>query len=77
MGAIVAVLIRRPAATLFVVRAAISCAMSFGLSFTAEQMTATMLLTEAIFALFGDATTTPNAKLDPGTVALAKMGEKP
>jgi len=71
------ILTRRPAATLYVVRTGLALAMAFGLHWSAEQMAAVMFFTEGVLALFGYSTTTPNAKLDPATVTLAKMGEKP
>ena len=77
MKTLAAIIMRRPAATLFAVRCGINLAMAYGLHLTVEQMSSTMLFTEALLALIGDSTTTPNAKLDPATVTLAKMGEKP
>jgi hypothetical protein len=74
---IASVFTRRPAATLFVARALLNLLMAYGLNLTIEQFSTTMFFTEAVLGLIGDSTTTPNAKLDPGTVTLAKMGEKP
>jgi hypothetical protein len=67
----------RPAAFLFVVRCGINLAMAYGLHLTVEQMSSTMLFTEAVLSLVGDHTTTPNSKLSAHTVTLAKMGERP
>lgn len=77
MAAIWDVLTRRPAATLFLVRCGLNLGLAYGLHLSVEQMSSTMLFTEAVLGLIGDSTTTPNAKLDPSTVTLAKMGEKP
>lgn len=77
LHALVHLLTRRPAASLFAVRAGINLLMAYGLHLSVEQMSSTMLFTEALFGVFGDQTTTPNARLDPSTVTLAKMGEKP
>ncbi|WP_291988339.1 hypothetical protein [Luteitalea sp.] len=77
MGALVHVFTRRPAATLFAVRAGLNLAMAYGLHLSVEQMSSTMLFTEALFGIFGDATTTPNAKLHPETVEAAKAGKQP
>lgn len=66
-----------PSAWFFVIRTGLSLGMAFGLQLTAEQMASVMLFTEAVLALFGRSMVTPNVKLDPGTVTLAKMGEKP
>lgn len=70
-------LVRRPAATLFFLRCGLNMLMAYGLHLTIEQFSTTMVFTEAGFALIGDSTTTPNSKLDPDTVVLAQMGEKP
>jgi len=77
MKTIAEIITRRPAATLFVLRAGLSLGMSFGLHFTPEQMSATMIFSEALFALFAVTTTTPNATLQPATVNAAKAGWKP
>lgn len=77
MGWIVTLLTRRPAATLFVARTGLNMLMAYGLHLTIEQFSTTLLFQEAVLGLFGDQTTTPNNKLDPTTVVLAKMGEKP
>lgn len=74
---VVKVLLRRPAATLFAVRCGLNLAMAYGLHLTVEQMSSTMLFTEAVFAIFGSSTTTPNATLQPETVTAARAGEKP
>jgi len=71
------VLTRRPAATLFLVRCALNLGLAYGLHLTVEQMSSSLLFTEALLGLFGDATTTPNAKLAPETVAAAKTGQQP
>jgi hypothetical protein len=70
-------LTRRPAATLFAVRAGLNLAMAYGFHMTVEQMSSTLLFTEAVFSIFGDATTTPNVKLNPETVDAAKAGKLP
>lgn len=77
MRAILRAFTRRPAASLFLVRCGLNMVMAYGLHLTVEQFSTTMVFTEALFAFIGDSTTTPNAKLNPATVTLAKMGEKP
>lgn len=74
---LVLVFTRRPAATLFLVRCGLNLGLAYGLRLSVEQMSSTMLFTEAALAFVGDSTTTPNANLAPSTVVLAKMGEKP
>jgi hypothetical protein len=68
---------RRPAATLFLARTGLNLLMAYGLGLTIEQFSTSMLFIEAVLGLFGDQTTTPNAKLDPSTVQAAKDGQKP
>ena len=70
-------LTRRPAATLFVARTGLNLLMAYGLGLTIEQFSTSMLFIEAVLGLFGDQTTTPNAKLSEHTVEQAKKGMQP
>lgn len=67
----------RPAATLLFLRACLQLGLAYGVDITGPQQGAITLVVELGLGLFGDSTTTPNAKLSHETVILAKMGEKP
>lgn len=58
-------------------RVLISCGVAFGLGWSGEQVAIVHAAIEMFVSLFDGSLVTPNAKLDPGTVVLAKMGEKP
>lgn len=70
-------LTQRPALTLLFLRACLQLFLAFGVEITSEQHTAITLVVELGLMLFGDATTTPNSKLQPETVEAAKAGGKP
>lgn len=58
-------------------RVCVSIGIAFGLGWSGEQVAVVHTAIELFVQMFDGSLVTPNAKLDPGTVILAKMGEKP